>query len=94
MTDLLKNDVAWYWSPDKTNTFAKVKDLLTEAPTLAHNKRNSPIVVRADSSRVGLAAAIYLQDKNQVKPIALALRTLTETEKKRTQIELVPVKCI
>lgn len=82
MSDLLKDDTAFYWGPDQTSAFEKVKSLLTEAPTLAFYKRNSPIVVSADSSRVGLCAAIYMQEGKELKPIAFASRTLTESEKK------------
>ena len=88
MSDLLKDDTAFYWGPDKNSAFEKVKSLLTEAPTLTFYKRNNPIVVSADSSRVGLGAAIYMQEGKEFKPIAFASRTLTESEKKWAQIEL------
>ena len=88
MTDLLREDTSYYWGPDQNSAFEKVKTLLTEAPTLSFYKRNSPIVVIADSSRVGLGAAIYMQEGTELKPIAFASRTLTETEKKWAQIEL------
>ena len=88
MTDLLKDNTAFYWGPDQNDAFERVKILLTEAPTLAFYKPNSPIIVSADSSRVGLGAAIYMLEGNDMKPIAFASRTLTETEKKWAQIEL------
>ena len=88
MGDLLKDDTAFYWGPDQNNAFERVKILLTEAPTLAFYKPNSPIIVSADSSRVGLGVAIYMLEGNDMKPIAFASRTLTETEKKWAQIEL------
>ena len=51
-------------------------------------KRKSPIVVSADSSRVGPGAGIYMQKGKELKSIALASRTLTESEQKWAQIEL------
>ena len=82
ITDLLREDTAYYWDPDQNSAFEKVKTLLTEAPTLSFYKGNSPIVVIADSSRVGLGAAIYMQEGIELKPIEFASRTPTETEKK------------
>ncbi|MCG8079184.1 MAG: DDE-type integrase/transposase/recombinase [Candidatus Thiodiazotropha taylori] len=88
ITDLLKNDAVWYWGPQQNQAFENVKSLLTKAPVLAYYDRRKPIVVSGDASRTGLGAAIYLQDGSELKPIAFASRTLTETEKKWAQIEL------
>ena len=88
ITDLLKNDTAWYWGPEQNKAFETVKSVLTKAPVLAYYDRTKPIVVSGDASRVGLGAAIYMQEGSELKPIAFASRTLTETEKKWAQIEL------
>lgn len=78
---------AWYWGPEQSKAFETVKSVLTKAPVLAYYDKK-PIVVSGDASRVGLGAAIYMQDGSELKPIAFASRTLTETEKKWAQIEL------
>lgn len=87
ITDLLKNDTARYWGPEQSKAFETVKSVLTKAPVLAYYDRTKPIVVSGDASQVGLGAAIYMQDGSELKPIAFASRTFTETEKKWAQIE-------
>ena len=61
---------------EQSKAFETVKSVLTKAPVapvLAYYNRMKPLVVSGDASRVGLGAAIYMQDGSELKPITFAI---------------------
>ena len=73
---LAQRDVGWNWSALQEKACTKVKQLLTEAPTLAYFNPTNQLVIQCDASYFRLSAALLPDDR----PIAYACRALTDTE--------------
>ena len=73
---LAQRDVDWNWGAAQEKAFSKLKQLLTEAPTLAYFNPAKQLVIQCDASNLGLGAALLQDDR----PIAYASRALTDTE--------------
>ena len=85
---LLKEDVPFTWTDIQQRAFQKIKKLLTQAPTLAFYDHKKKILIQADASSYGLGAALIQVDNNENREIvAYASKSLTESEKKFSQIE-------
>ena len=52
---LAQRDVDWNWGAAQEKAFTKVKQLLTEAPTLAHFNPTKQLVIQCDASNLDLA---------------------------------------
>ncbi|XP_031335233.1 uncharacterized protein K02A2.6-like [Photinus pyralis] len=85
---LLKKNTTWYWTPDQQSAFDKLKEVLQSDLLLTHYDPLLPIIVAADASNQGIGAVIMHELPNKSrKAIFHSSRTLTETEKKYSQIE-------
>ena len=80
---LAQRDVDWNWGAAQEKAFTTVKQLLTEAPTLAYFNPKKQLVIQCDASNLGLGAALLQDDR----PIAYASRALTDTETRYAVIE-------
>ncbi|RXN21598.1 Transposon Ty3-I Gag-Pol [Labeo rohita] len=80
---LTRDDVAWQWRDEHQHAFDKLKTMLTEAHLLRYYDINLPVTLSVDASKDGLGAVLLQEDK----PIAYALRALTETDQCYVQIE-------
>lgn len=88
MYRLLKSGVEWVWSEECKMAFRKINELLTSAPILVHFNPDFPVVLSCDASDYGIGAVLtHLMPDKSEKPIAFASRTLSEAEKKYSQIE-------
>ena len=84
LNDLLKY---WFWGPEQEAAFAKVKDLISTAPVLTYFDPTKITVVSADASSYGLRGVLLQYHGKELRPVAFALRTLSQAEKGYAQIE-------
>lgn len=73
----------WHWGNDQETAFNQLKQLLINAPILAHPVFTRPFIVDADASMVALGAVCsQLGDDGVEHPVAFASRALSKTEKR------------
>ena len=83
LRELVKDRSVFDWSPAHQETIDKVKNAMSTETTLGYYDPTKEIILQANASTTGLGA-ILLQDQ---KPIALASKTLTDTESRYANIE-------
>lgn len=76
-------DVPFNWASAQQKAFAKVKEMITNAPVLQYYDEEKELTVQCDASQGGLGAALLQEGK----PVAFASRTLTDPETRYAQIE-------
>ena len=91
--DLLKQSVNkknnWNWTMEHSEAFNQLKNKITEIPCLAHYSSIRPNTITTDTSTKGLGATLWHeQDNGDLKPIALASRFTSDTEKYPTELDL------
>ena len=85
---LLQKDVKWSWGTAEEASFLGVKEMLLQDRVLMRYDTDLPLVLATDSSSYGLRAVLSHRTPEGVeRPIAYASRSLSETEKKYSQIE-------
>ena len=75
------------WGPDQERSFVEIKRELTKSTVLALYDPLAETKVSADASSFGLGAVLLQLDRQTWKPVAYALRALSETERRYAQIE-------
>ncbi|EFP11683.1 hypothetical protein CRE_27751 [Caenorhabditis remanei] len=85
---LMKQDVDWKWTNIEQNAFDRLKNSVADATMLSHFKEDWKIVIAADASQYGIGGVLsHINPEGQELPIAHFARSLTETEKRYSQIE-------
>ena len=64
LSNLLKKDPAWCWTPIEHDAFTAVKDSLIHAPTLALPNSDQPFSVVCDASDFAIGSALLQTDAN------------------------------
>ncbi|UYV77506.1 K02A2.6-like [Cordylochernes scorpioides] len=90
LNNLTRKNVRWNWDLKTNKAFQDLKESLTKEPCLAYYKLNSPTELITD-----LGAVLIQTQQNGIKrPIAYASRSLTDTEKRYSQIEKETLGCV
>lgn len=92
LTDLLKKNELFVWTPDHQQAFLALKQALLTAPVLAFPNFDRPFVVETDASDCGIGA-VLMQDQHPIAFLSRALgprlRGLSTYEKESLAILLV-----
>ena len=88
LNNLLKADAQWVWTEECSKAFETAKQLLVQAPVLAHYDPDLPICLAGDASAYDIRAVIsHIYHDGSEHPIAFAPRTLSAVERNYAQLE-------
>ena len=88
LRELLSSKRAWVWGPAQAGAFKEIKAELARPTTLGLYNLDAPTKICADASAYGLGAVLLQQQHDdEWKPVAFASRSMTETERRYSQIE-------
>ena len=88
LRDLLKKESAWVWGPAQQVAFQRLKADMASAQVLALYDPEKETMVSSDASSFGLGAVLMQkQPSGEMRPVAYASRSMTETERRYAQIE-------
>ena len=87
LRELLKKNMKWQRNIPQEEAFIKIKEELCKSTVLSFYDPNLPTKVSPDASSYGLGAVLLQQHNSQWKPVAYASRSMSETEKRYSQIE-------
>ena len=85
---LTRRNIPWQWGAEEEQAFVKLKRMLCQDTVLAHFDSQQEIGISCDASDVGIGVVLFhrYQDGSE-RPIANASKTLTETQRKYSQIQ-------
>ncbi|XP_008189838.1 uncharacterized protein K02A2.6-like [Acyrthosiphon pisum] len=87
LLSLSRKKSEWNWSSKCERAFIKTKDLIAEKSCLVLYNSNLPLVVATDSSSYGIGAVLSHSIDDREHPIMFASTTLSETEKRYSQLD-------
>ena len=83
LRNLTKENVTYIWSDYHDKSFKNLKEIITNSPCLQYYDVEEEVSIETDASDYGLGAVITQKGH----PIAYASRTLSQTERRYSQIE-------
>ena len=83
---LLHKNCSWLWDKPQEDSFLQLKLELTRFAMLTHYDPLAEVKVSADASSFGLGAVLLQKDASMWKPVVLASRSLSDTERQYAQI--------
>ena len=88
LRELLSSKRAWVWGPAQAGAFEEIKAKLARPTTLGLYNPDASTKICVDASTYGLMAVLLQQQHDDKwKPVAFASRSITETERRYSQIE-------
>ena len=88
LRDLLKRENAWVWGSIQQEAFKRLKADMASEKLLALYDPEKETTVSADASSFGVSAVLMQkQPSGDLRPVADASKSMTETECRYTQIE-------
>ena len=87
LSALLKKDNVWIWDTPQRRAFDDVKQAIASTGTLAFYDPTLPTAVSSDASSYGIGGTLMQEHDGIYKPVAYVSRTMTDTEKRYSQIE-------
>lgn len=88
LTRLTRKDTPWRWGTKEQTTFQELKDLLCTDTVLAHFDPAKQIGISCDASNIGIGAVLFHRyDDGSERPIANVSKTLTDTQRRYSQIQ-------
>ena len=86
--DLLRTNTAWLWGPHEVDAFTCLKKELASELVFSIYHPEYKTIVSTDASSYGLGAALLqLQPTVELKPVAYACRSMTDTECRYAEME-------
>ena len=87
LRELLSSKRSWVLGPTQDTAFKAIKAKLARPTTLALYSPDAPTKIAADASAYGLGAVLLQQQSGEWHPVTFASRSMTDTEKRYSQIE-------
>lgn len=77
----------WHWSHKEQNAFQMTKNLLLNSDALIHYDPTKQLYLQCDASAYGVGVVLSHRIDNIDRPIAFASRSLSQAQKKFSQLE-------
>ena len=87
LSALLKKTNAWIWDRAQQQAFDDVKKAIASTGTLTFYDESLPTAVSSDASSYGIGGTLLQESNGIYKPVAYVSRTMTDAEKRYSQIE-------
>ena len=84
---LTHNKAKFDWTTEQQDAFEDLKEAITTAPVLVPYKPDRETLVICDGSPTGLGGGLFQKTDQGFQPVHFVSRTLTDTEKRYSQIE-------
>ncbi|KAL1277849.1 hypothetical protein QQF64_024522 [Cirrhinus molitorella] len=82
---LLEKDTAWHWEDAHDKSVEKLKQMITQSPTLKFYDVSKPVTLSVDASSEGIGAVVLQEGK----PVAYGSRALSDCQRRYAQIEAI-----